>query len=59
MKNKTSRVLKGSFVLMFVLSACIFFFLMNQMAEKSRNTTAEISDLYLERMSAQLSLIHI
>lgn len=55
MKNKTSRVLKGSFVLMFVLSACIFFFLMNQMAEKSRNTTAEISDLYLERMSAQIS----
>lgn len=55
MKNKTSRVMTGSFVLMFVLCACIFFFLMNQMAEKSRDTTAEISDLYLERMSAQIS----
>ena len=55
MKNKSSRVLTGSFILMFVLCACIFFFLMNQMAEKSRNTTAEISDLYMERMSAQIS----
>lgn len=55
MKNKTSHVLTGSFVLTFILCTCIFFFLMNQMAEKSRNTTAEISDLYLERMSAQIS----
>ena len=55
MKNKTSRVLIGSFVLMLVLCACIFFFLMNQMAEKSGTTTAEISDLYMERMSAQMS----
>jgi len=55
MKNKTSRVLTGSFVLMFVMCACIFFFLMNRMAENSRNTTAEISDLYLERISAQIS----
>ena len=55
MKNKTSRVLTGSFVLMFVLCTCIFFFLMNRMAVKSRNTTTEISDLYMERMSAQIS----
>lgn len=55
MKNKTSRILTGSFILMFILCACIFFFLMNKMAEKSRNTTAEISDLYMERMSAQIS----
>ena len=55
MKNKTSRVLISSFALMFVLCACIFFFLMNRMAVKSRNTTTEISDLYMERMSAQIS----
>ncbi len=55
MKSKTSRVLTGSFVLMFVMCACIFFFLMNQMTAKSRETTAKISDLYLERISAQIS----
>lgn len=55
MKNKSSRVLIGSFVLMFIMCACIFFFLMNQMAQRSRDTSAEISDLYLERMSAQIS----
>lgn len=55
MKNKSSRVLIESFILMIILCACIFFFLMNQMAQRSRDTTAEISDLYLERMSAQIS----
>ncbi|MCM1541123.1 MAG: response regulator [Blautia sp.] len=55
MKNKTSRVLTGSFVLMFILCACVFFFLMNRMAAKSRETTTEISNLYMERMSAQIT----
>lgn len=55
MKNKSSRIVIGSFVLMIILCAFIFFFLMNQMAQRSRDTTAEISDLYLERMSAQIS----
>lgn len=55
MKNKASRVLTGSFILILLLCTCIFFFLMNQMAERSRDTSAEISDLYLERMSAQIS----
>lgn len=55
MKNKSSRVLICSFVLMFLFCTCIFFFLMNQMAERSRDASAEISDLYLERMSAQIS----
>lgn len=40
---------------MFLLCAFIFFFLMNQMAAKSRVTTTEIGDLYMERMSAQIS----
>ncbi len=55
MKNKTSRFLIGSFALMFLFCAFIFFFLMNQMAAKSRVTTTEIGDLYMERMSAQIS----
>lgn len=55
MKNKISRFLAGSFVLMFLLCACIFFLLMNRMTEKSRSTTAEISDFYMKRMSVQIS----
>lgn len=55
MKNKTSRFLIGSFALMFILCACIFFFLMNRMTQKSRSTTAEIGDFYMERMSVQIS----
>lgn len=55
MKNKTSRFLIGSFILVFILSACIFVFLMNRMADKSRETSAKIGNFYMERMSTEIT----
>lgn len=55
MKNKTSRFLIVSFLLMIILSACIFFFLMDRMTKKSRDTTTEVGEFYMERMSMQIS----
>lgn len=55
MKNKTSRFLIGSFILVFILSAFIFIFLMNRMAGKSRETSAKIGNFYMERMSTEIT----
>ena len=55
MKNKTSRFLIVSFLLLIIISACIFFFLMDRMARKNRNTTMEVGGFYMERMSVQIS----
>ena len=55
MKNKNSRFLIISFALMFIICGCIFIFLMNRMANKSRVATAQIADFYMERMSAQIT----
>lgn len=55
MKNKTSRFLIGSFILVFILSAFIFIFLMNRMADKSRDTSAKIGNFYMERMSSEIT----
>lgn len=55
MKNKNSRFLIISFVVMFILFGGIFIFLMNRMAEKSRAATAQIANLYMERMSSQIT----
>ena len=55
MKNKTSRFLIVSFLLMIIISAYMFFFLADRMAKKSRDTTMEVGEFYMERMSMQLS----
>ena len=55
MKNKTSRFLIVSFLLLLVISSCIFLYLMDRMKNKSRDTTMEVGEFYMERMSEQIS----
>ena len=56
LKNKTTRFLISSLVIITILCVCVFSFLALYMNRRSADTIAEVGNIYMDSMGQQISL---